>query len=381
MAPNTAQFLSGNRIVVVGAGIAGLTFVAALHQLWDPSLDPPELTVLEERSRELSLQQDPYVLTVNGGNRDEGLVALQQLGLLGEIRQHASLNNGVVRVWSVDWKQLATIEPEPYGTLPAAMMRVSRRDLKRILLEKAEKAAATWHWGCSCTTAEQLPDGQIRVTTVNATTRTTFTQDCDMLIAADGADSKIREKLRPLDGKLQYAGATQIGGISRIHGGLPHPVHGDYGLQMSSGDGVCCIYTPFDHDTVGWALSRTGPERDAKVGPFEPHELEALKEEAWTTGAMFDEPFRSIVGATDPTTAFIRPAKERPAIAHGSRLRGVVFLGDANHVLNSFVLDGANLALKDGWDLAEQICRNVSLEAAIASYDKLSVPRAEHLLK
>ncbi len=42
---------------------------------------------------------------------------------------------------------------------------------------------------------------------------------------------------------------------------------------------------------------------------------------------------------------------------------------------------GANLALKDGWDLAEQICRDGSMTAAVAAYDKLSVPHAQHTIK
>jgi 2-polyprenyl-6-methoxyphenol hydroxylase-like FAD-dependent oxidoreductase len=184
--------------------------------------------------------------------------------------------------------------------------------------------------------------------------------------------------------KLEYAGATQIGEISRLPNGLSHPVHEDYSLQMSSGEGVCCIYTPFDKDTIGWALSRVEPEREAKTGPFTPEEIAVLKREALKTGSMFNEPFRTIVDATDPATAFIRPAKEKHAFQHESRLRGVVFIGDANHVLSPCELVGANLALKDGWDLAEQmmqICRNSSLEAVVAAYDKLSVPREEHTIK
>ncbi len=60
--------------------------------------------------------------------------------------------------------------------------------------------------------------------------------------------------------------------------------------------------------------------------------------------------------------------------------QGVVFIGDANHVLNVFTLDGANLALKDGWDLAEVVCRSYELGEAIVAYDKRSVSRAEGLI-
>lgn len=259
-------------------------------------------------------------------------------------------------------------------------MRITRQDLKRILLETAEQANATWLWACTCTAAERLSNGQIRVTNSNAEAGSTLTQDCDLLIAANGANSRIRASFRPYGMKLEYAGATQIGGISRLPNGL-HPVHEDYGLQMSSGEGVCCIYTPFDKDTIGWALSRVEPEREAKTGPFTPEEIAVLKREALKTGSMFNEPFRTIVDATDPATAFIRPAKEKHAFQHESRLRGVVFIGDANHVLSPYEFVGANLALKDGWDLAEQVCRNNSLEAVVGAYDKLSVPRAELTIK
>jgi 2-polyprenyl-6-methoxyphenol hydroxylase-like FAD-dependent oxidoreductase len=181
--------------------------------------------------------------------------------------------------------------------------------------------------------------------------------------------------------KMEYTGATQIGGIACLPNGLPHPIHEDYGLQMSSGEGVCCIYNPLDNERIAWALSRMEPERKAKSGHFTPEEFAALQQEALTTGSMFQEPFPMVVKATDPNTAFIRPATEKPAFRHDARLRGVVFIGDANHVLSPYELVGANLALKDGWDLAEQICRNPSLDAAVAAYDQLSFPRLEHVYK
>ncbi|KAF4633700.1 hypothetical protein G7Y89_g4410 [Cudoniella acicularis] len=382
MVTKPGQFLSGGRIIVAGGGIAGSAFVSALNQQWDPSLNRPEVTVFERENRETSLKQEHYMLSLNGANQDEGLVALQQLGLLSDIRAHSTFHSGAIRVWSDNWKELANILVKPYGNLPAATMRITRYDLKRILVENAEKAAnTTWRYSCTCLAAERLANGQIRVTISDAETRNTLTQDCDLLIAADGPESNIRASFRPYDMSLEYAGATQIGGISHLPNGLPRPIHEDYGLQMSSGEGVCCIYTPFDKKTVGWALSRVGPERESKTGPFTPEELAALKREALGTGSMFNEPFRAIVEATDRTTAFIRPAKEKMPFQHDARLRGVVFIGDANHVLSPYEFVGANLALKDGWDFAEQICRNVSIDAAVAAYDKLSVPRAEHIIK
>lgn len=250
-------------------------------------------------------------------------------------------------------------------------MRITREDLKRILIEKAESTKATLNWGLAATSAERLSDGKIQVTLSNGETK-----ECDLLVAADGASSTMRACFRPNDMKTEYAGATQIGGISRLPGGVPKPIDKDYGLQMSSGEGVCCIYNPFSSDTVAWALSTMCPERDAKFN-LSAEETEALKKEALKTAHMFQEPFKTVVEATIPGTAFIRPAQEKFAFQHDDYLKGVMFIGDANHILSPYELVGANLALMDGWDLAEQICRNTSLQDATASYDRLSISRFE----
>ncbi|KAJ6443696.1 glycosyl transferase [Purpureocillium lavendulum] len=381
MSAKPGQFVQGKRIIVAGGGIAGLAFVCAISQLWDQSLKRPEITVIERETRLGSIDQDPYVLTLNGGNQNEGLVALQHLDLLEGLTPRAILNSGAIWVWSDNWKLLASINPTAYGDLPVAAMRIARRDVKLALLERAEETAnALWQWGWRCTGAERLANGQVRVTAVDDAGNTR-TQECDLLVVADGPSSKIRAGFRPYNTKLQYAGATQIGGISHLPKGLPKPIHEDYGLQMSSGEGVCCIYTPFDEKTVGWQLSRVEPEREAKYGPFSPSELSELKKEAIKTGSMFQEPFKTIVEATDPATAFVRPAKERHPFKHEPSLSGVVFIGDANHVLSPYEHVGANIALKDGWDLADQICRNSTIGATVDAYDRLSIPRAEALIK
>ncbi|KIW50110.1 hypothetical protein PV05_11728 [Exophiala xenobiotica] len=377
MAPKQCHLLAGKRIIVAGGGIAGTAFASALIQQWDPSQQCPEITVFERaHSRETYLAEDPYTLNLNGDNRDEGLVALKQLGLLEAIRANATLNSGAIHVWSDKWKELASIHPKAHPDLPSATMRITRQNLKRILIETVEKTNVNWRWASTVTGAERLSSGKIRVTISDAGGDNTSTQDCDLLIAADGVDSRIRARLRPHDMKLEYTGATQIGGISHLPDGLPDPIREDYGLQMSSGEGVCCIYTPFDDNTIGWALSTVGPERKPNT-KFTAEEFVALKNEALKTASMFQEPFRRVVEATDPATAFVRPAMEKQAFQHDARLRGVVFTGDANHVLSPYEFVGANLALMDGGDLAEQICKNASIEAAVRAYDKLSIARFE----
>lgn len=385
-------FLSGKRIILVGGGIAGLTFVAALNQQWDPSYEPPEVTIIERENREAAIEQDPYVLSINGGNQDGGLVAMQEMGLLDELCDCSALSSGIIRVWSDNWKQLATIDPKPYNGLPAALMRMTRQNLKRLLLKKAEFANAanftTWRWSCSVMTAERLSNGRIQVTMRSNNPHdagNTCTQDCDVLIAADGPESQVRTSFRLYDMGPTYTGAMQIGGIAQFPGGVPRPIHEDYGLQMSSGEGVMCIYTPFDAKTVGWWLSRMpGAERASKSGPVEV-DFAAFKNEALATAHMFHDPFRTVVEATDPSTVFVRPAKERPRLSHtssGAKVSelNVIYIGDANHLLSPFELKGADMALLDGWDLASSLVTSASMESALATFDKVSIARVGRVM-
>ncbi|KAJ5202829.1 hypothetical protein N7449_004908 [Penicillium cf. viridicatum] len=61
MTPHPAQFLAGKRIIVAGGSFAALYFVLALDQLWNPSLDRPEVIIDEKNERENCLEKDPYV--------------------------------------------------------------------------------------------------------------------------------------------------------------------------------------------------------------------------------------------------------------------------------------------------------------------------------
>lgn len=73
-------------------------------------------------------------------------------------------------------------------------------------------------------------------------------------------------------------------------------------------------------------------------------------------GKDITEPFKTIVDATDPSTTLVLNAMDKPPSPHDLKAGPVFFtLGDANYAVSSFVGNGANLVLNDGWDLAEQL--------------------------
>jgi 2-polyprenyl-6-methoxyphenol hydroxylase-like FAD-dependent oxidoreductase len=149
-------------------------------------------------------------------------------------------------------------------------------------------------------------------------------------------------------------GASRIGDVAYLKGGVPKPIDKDNGLQLAHV--ICCIYNPFDKNRVAWALSTIGPARKTKTN-LNAGYFEGLKKEALEMGHVFKEPLKSVVEATVRDTEFVRPANSKEAFQHDECLDGVMFIGDASHIISPYELVGADMALKDGWDLAEHICR------------------------
>src|SRR5699024_1673821 len=54
----------------------------------------------------------------------------------------------------------------------------------------------------------------------------------------------------------------------------------------------------------------------------------------------------------------------------------IIFIGDANHAVSPFAGNGANMALLDGWELAEQLTKGGTVSAAVDAYDEKSTPRS-----
>ncbi|KPM36883.1 hypothetical protein AK830_g9707 [Neonectria ditissima] len=257
MASRTKHFLEGKKIIIAGSGIAGLAFVVALRKQWNPSLTFPEIVIYDRDSRDLSLKREGYSLSLNGMDKDSGLVAVRDLGLLDEILKHAVTGPNSVRsfrMWDRDWNSLLEMSFKPYDGLPTAGIRVARKDLHNVLTAVGESANDII-WGTTCASAERLDSGRIRVQLSRSDdSEGPGTDECDLLIAADGAHSKIRASFRPDDG-LIYRGVVQLGGIAKFPNGVPKPVDESWGIAVS-GQGVSCFMSLVDKTSVVWALSR-----------------------------------------------------------------------------------------------------------------------------
>ncbi|CAF4681848.1 unnamed protein product [Rotaria sp. Silwood2] len=151
-------------------------------------------------------------------------------------------------------------------------------------------------------------------------------EQCDLLIVADGSNSLIRKALRP-EHVLNFAGAVIIAACTRT-------------LDKS---------------------------RESKAaGTIPDNEIDEILTEAKERTKVYGEPMPTLFKETLRSSVAVFNAKDMtPFRNHGS----VIFIGDAQHAMSPFAGNGANMAIMDGYQLADQLVHAKDLTTAIQSYD------------
>jgi len=378
---DTSCFIAGKKIIVAGAGIGGLAFATALHKQLaslDPLLPRPSIIIYEKDAWDAT-GREGYSMSIRSDGVSKGMQTLRKLGILDSTLA-ASITGiqgggGNFCLWDRNWNEIMRAIVQVKDGLPQPHMRVARNVLKSQLLAAVPKEGVEIHWGTGCTGAVKLDDGRVGVQLSDGSI-----DECDLLIAADGSRSKIRSGLMP-DSELTFAGAIQIIGNSRFEGNIPKPADQDWGLYLD-GSGSGLFVSPIDQKHAVWALSyRTQEPRDIPKQPLSQEQYDELIKEVMKRGETFKEPFPTLVKATEPSTFRILNAFDRQPFRHSQKNMNVVFIGDSNHAVSPFAGNGANLAMMDAWDLAEQLCKNDTLEDGLKAFDELMIPRAKSVIQ
>ncbi|KAL7968946.1 hypothetical protein HDV63DRAFT_378569 [Trichoderma sp. SZMC 28014] len=377
-----SHFLKGKKIIVAGAGMSGLSFTLALRRLWPANLTPPNLTIYERDSNAVPAGREGYTFSLAGYDETGGLYAARDLGILDDVMKHAvqGLGNKLMfTMWNSSWGELLTQKFEPTPGLPTSGIRIARKNLRKVLTDAVGREQIIWN--TTCVDAERLSNGKMLVKLSGGhLSETESTAECDLLIIADGASSKLRARLRPND-TLQYTGIMQKGGLAIFPNGIPKPVDEKWGLILSSGKGVACFFSPYDETSLSWGMSYRAPTIEEPLKISSTEEAWSVVEECKELGKEFLEPFQSILDATDPKSVSRLAARDKQAFSHDLSFGPAIFIGDSNHAVTPYSGYGASLAMKDGWDLATQLCRSQNLEEAVTAYDAISMPRATKVLK
>jgi 2-polyprenyl-6-methoxyphenol hydroxylase-like FAD-dependent oxidoreductase len=330
----------GTRILVVGAGVAGLSLARALRA----------------RGLEAELVERSVDWPVAGAGiyiPGNGLRALRQLGLGEEVEAAAAV---VARRRLLDDSGRLLIDFDEAGLWHdvAPPLALHRRELHDILLRGA--AGTPIRLG---TTITAIVD---RATEVHVELNDGSTGSYDLVVGADGTHSSVRTMVfgGPAPRLVGQAGWRFV-----VEG---HPEIAGWKAWLGRDRGFLALAIGRDR-VYGYVDVRSRDAADPTDG--DPSRLVPLF-------ASFAEPVPTILGqALRTAELYFAPVEEvNPLTWSKGR---VVLVGDASHASSPNMAEGASMAMEDALVLAESLATNPDVPAALEAYRARRAERVGHV--
>ncbi len=349
--------ISNKEIAIVGGGPGGLT-LARLLQMQGADVK------VYERDANSEARAKGATLDLH---EESGLAALEAAGLMEAF--WANYRPGADKLCITDKHATILFNDDNDERGEAIRPEIDRGPLQKILLDSLEPGTVIWdsHF--------------VSMSQRNGVWKLEFKNDtfafADIVIAADGANSKIRPYITPI--KPFYAGLTAIEGavyqsettVPRIHqllnGGKIFAMGDEKSLIVGSkGDGSLVFYPGFK-SAENWA-------RDCGIDFSDKAQVLAwFKTEYAGWDSIWDELFENA------GTPFIpRPQYCMPLDQTWETLPNLTMLGDAAHLMPPYAGEGVNMAMLDALELSQCLLNRAfpDTQAAIAAYEKQMLTRA-----
>ena len=322
----------GQKIIIIGAGIAGLTAAIAMAR---KGLDAEVY------------EQAPELKEVGAGVGLWGNAfrALRAIGLADEVVRLAGgpAGSGVKRpdgTWLL--YQPHEVVQKRWG---AGFASVHRAELHRLLADQVDPSAI--HLDARCTGISDAGDG------VRARFADGREVEADVLVGADGAHSVVRTALLG-PSPIRYRGYTTAGALTPA-GSVPVPRDG----SETWGRGIRFGVAPTSGERVVWYAVWKAPAGEAGVSTE--HLLRLF--------GRWHEPVRAVIEATPPDTMVRKDVYDRLPGRRWTRGH-VALIGDAIHLMTPDLGQGACQAMVDAVTLADCLAQGGSLDAALVSYQR-----------
>lgn len=347
--------LQGKKIAIVGGGPGGLT-LAKLLQLKGANVKVYE----RDLNKNARVQGSPLDL-----HDDSGLAAIIKANLLAEFKNNflpkadrKKIMNENAEVFFSDHE---TKVEENFGN-PHFRPEIDRGALRKILLESLHSGTVVWD--SHFISMDKQNNGWL----LHFKNRNSVY--ADIVIAADGANSKIRPYITDI--KALYSGIIMLEGtIYNAENTAPQIsalLNG--GKIMAFGNTKNILMGQKGNGEIGFYASFKANENWAENSGLNFNDKAQLLEWFKTTYSEWSDIWNELFKNT--ATPFIpRPIYCMPLDQTWEPLPNLTMLGDAAHVMPPFAGEGVNIAMLDALELSECLTSDKydTLQEAISFYE------------
>lgn len=350
--------IRNKKIAIVGGGPGGLTLARILQ------MNGADVTVYE-RDEHKDARAKGATLDLH---EESGLAALREAGLIDAF--YANYRPGAEKMHITDKHAKIVFEDSTTDeALQISRPEIDRGPLQTILLDSLKPGTVIWD---SHFTALTPQNGAWKLEFKNGTSTL-----ADLVIGADGANSKIRPYITPI--KPFYTGVTAIEGavynsekaspkVHKLLSGGKIFAMGDSKtfIVSSKGDGSLMFYPGFKADE-NWS-QECGIDFSDKA-----QVLAWFKAEYAGWDSIWEELFENA-----QPHFILRPIYSMPLNQTWDALPNLTILGDAAHLMPPFAGEGVNMAMLDALELGKNLISKdfPDMQSAIAAYEMQMKKRA-----
>lgn len=332
------------KILIVGAGIGGLTSAIALQKLG-----------IETAVFERALTTKPVGAGLGiGANAMKGLDELgisKQVLQKGNVLEETVFNDQAGRlITKIDFRLLS----ERYGE----SITIHRAELHQVLLQHVKENSMFYEK--KCVDFVESTDG-VAVYFEDGTSETG-----DYVIAADGIHSLFRKKLVP-GSAPRYAGYTCWRGVMESRS-----INNKLAIETWGRQGRFGIVPLADHQ-VYWFACINAPFQDPRIAGFG-------KEEILSVFKDFHQPIPEVIRMT-PGEAIIQNDIIDIAPIKQFAFGRILLLGDAAHATTPNMGQGAGQAIEDAIALFNCLKEYRTVENAFKKYEMMRLKRTAKIIK
>lgn len=372
------MLLQNKKIAVIGGGMGGLT-LARLLQMQNSNVKVYE----RDFNKEVRVQGSPLDL-----HEDSGLKAIIQADLLDEFYANVRLNASKARIVNKDFELLFDEHAVQEKKIPKASTtainsldaiskprpEIDRFELRNILLNSLLPETVVWN--SQFDFMEKENEGW-KLHFKNGSTAY-----ADLVIAADGANSKIRPYIS--NEKPIYSGITLIEGtIYNAKKNVPKLFDFSKGGKiLAFGHQQTLMYGTKGDGSLMFLLSSKIPENWILERNLDFQNKEAVFEWFKKVYKNWSSEWNELFMAN--ALYFIpRPQYYFPLNQTWETQKNLTMIGDAAHRMPPFAGKGANLAMLDALELAAFLINNQfsNIKTAIATFEKRMLERASKATK